>query len=438
MNNRIFLFHSKGIIVGIFIYWGMCARFSHDFSRFLQWGVLCIGFFSMMSGIYAQEEKKKEKRPSLYRAEGHLLGKRYQKAVDEIERYISNPPDKLRANAWLLRAKIYLDIQLSDKLHVRRVSPNAGVLAAESYKEVLALQKHDRTSLARDALRAIEQIWGNYIKRGTDSYDVSNYEDAYGYFQKASRVKEEDSLSLLYSGYLAQQLGDYDAARGHYNDLISMGKYDEGVYRALISIEQVSPQDSTTMLTLLDEALRLYPDNMEYMKQKMIVLSSRGMDSEARDILISALKKSPNDSWLLVNIAGVYDEKARELIRLEEYNEADLYLDSAELYYGRVLETDPTHFEANYNLAVVYVRRSRRYYDVVRKMSNREYAEKGKALEKKGEPLLHQALPYIQRAEKIDPEDVDVWIVLQEIYSLLNDQEKKDFYQTLIEVEEEG
>ena len=401
--------------------------------------LLLIALTLFIYGVQAQDSKpKKQKKPSLYKAENYLLTERYQKAKEEIDRYIASPDKKKKANVWFLKARIYLSIMLSDEEFIRNLSPRAGVEAADAYRKVLESQRNDKTPLALESKNAIEQIWGNYIKRGADSYEVKNYEEAYKEFNHAVLVKPTDSIALSYAAYMAQNIEKYDEAIGYLNTIIELNKQNQDTYNSLIIIYKTQNKDTTQFLKLLDQAIERYPEEISYVKEKILLLSSIGKEKKANNLLREVLIRFPDDLLLLINTAVYFDQQAVNQIKEADYDQADLYLDTAAVHYERALAVDNARFEVNYNLGVLQINRSKRYYNPLAMMDYKEYNIKGKSYEEKGSALITLALPYLEKAYDQAPEDYDVLLALNQVYTLLKRTKDAERINTLIEQHEKS
>jgi len=118
--------------------------------------------------------------------------------------------------------------------------------------------------------------------------------------------------------------------------------------------------------------------------------------------------KTPNDPILFFNL-GVVTSDA----------------DPAEAmgYYKKALELKPDYIDPNINLGVLMLKDEQKIVDQMNKLGtstadNKRYD----ALKKQRDDLYIKALPYFEKANKIDPNNKDVISLLAGVYQALDRQ----------------
>jgi len=71
---------------------------------------------------------------------------------------------------------------------------------------------------------------------------------------------------------------------------------------------------------------------------------------------------------------------------------------------------------AQYNLGIYYNNKAADLYNKVNKMSMAEYSKSGKKLETDAKAQSQKAVPYLEAALKLNPDDQDVMYSLSKIY----------------------
>lgn len=105
--------------------------------------------------------------------------------------------------------------------------------------------------------------------------------------------------------------------------------------------------------------------------------------------------------------------------------ENENYREKIEYYYNKVLEINPKHDKALYNLGIVY------YNKAVYLIKNLDYDADFMELEKKMDEcvnLFEKALPYIKKSLDVNPQKVEAIRALIGIYRGLNNYEMVDYY----------
>ena len=86
-------------------------------------------------------------------------------------------------------------------------------------------------------------------------------------------------------------------------------------------------------------------------------------------------------------------------------------------YFKKAVELAPESSKCLFDLG-------RYYYNQTVKIQQENPNLSGKALSAKVKPLYEQALPYLEKAYKVDPQNTDAKVALRNIYYQLGDEAK--------------
>ena len=165
--------------------------------------------------------------------------------------------------------------------------------------------------------------------------------------------------------------------------------------------------------------------------------------NEALEVINVAKEKFPQDVDLIINEANIYlklenNAKTVELLEylmdIEKDNATIFYaagvsydvledFDKAASAYKRAIELDPNYFDANYNLGALYVNKAAVIQEEINALpldANDEYQAKQTEMK----DFLKQALPYLEKADELQPDDQYTLTSLKEIYSRLSMYDK--------------
>jgi tetratricopeptide (TPR) repeat protein len=167
-----------------------------------------------------------------------------------------------------------------------------------------------------------------------------------------------------------------------------------------------------------------------------------------KKLIAEVLEKNPNDSDLIFNL-GVINanakktadiaaetahaaslkagkagkiEEAKAFTKTEKDAIAQAALASldAEKYYRKVMEINPKYTNAYINLAALKLEDEKGIIDEMNKLGTSEKDMKRyDVLKNKRFDLFRSAIPFLQKAVEIDPENVDVVKTLLNVYSAL-------------------
>ena len=90
--------------------------------------------------------------------------------------------------------------------------------------------------------------------------------------------------------------------------------------------------------------------------------------------------------------------------------------------YEKAVEINPQYFNANYNLGALYFNMGVEYVDKAGNYSEYQQKEFDEA-EKKAKKNFELALPYLEKANELDPHDLATMVSLKNLYSRTGNDE---------------
>jgi tetratricopeptide (TPR) repeat protein len=126
---------------------------------------------------------------------------------------------------------------------------------------------------------------------------------------------------------------------------------------------------------------------------------------EAKQSLVEAIKREPNNANYYYNLGFMYDQTKEFDKAIENYNKA--------------IELKPDYFEAYFNLGVLHYNKAADLLKEVNAMDLTTYNKVGKKKEQEGIAKLKEALPYFEKAFNLNGNDMGVVETLYTIYSRL-------------------
>ena len=119
----------------------------------------------------------------------------------------------------------------------------------------------------------------------------------------------------------------------------------------------------------------------------------------------------------------ILDNQQTNLRAEKKTDEANAIYPKAEADYKRVVELDPEGFDGNYSLGALYYNRGA---EMLNEANDILDDTKYKAAKTAAEDQLKAALPFLEKAHNLDPEDVQTMSSLKVIYARTNQMEKFD------------
>jgi len=155
-----------------------------------------------------------------------------------------------------------------------------------------------------------------------------------------------------------------------------------------------------------------FPNNLSLLLEQAQLYLERGQSTELINSLKEAIAKKPdnpanaNFNFL---IGKSYDDMGKS--------------DSAEAYYEEAIKVNPKFFEAYYNIGAIYVNKASKIQKVANELplsKDKEF----KAMEKKANANLKKAVPWLEKALALNPNDKPTITGLKEAYARLKMNDK--------------
>ena len=369
-----------------------------------------IALLFLMVGLvgfsYAQ---KKEKPPKVPKAKLALENGELAEAREIIDRAIVYEKTKDNTDTWFTRAQIYQAIATSENPIIGQ--QEAYKIAGESYRKITEIGK-ENDLLVLQANNNYQSVWSETLNSGYSKTQASEYDAANVIYDNVKAFAPEDTTVYFYAGYNAQQMGDIDMSLDNYKTMIDLGSTNIDVYTTVIYLLRAEKEDNEAALDFAQKARETFPDNQNLAKEVINLLILTGKVDEAKEKLASAIEAEPDNGNLYYNLAYIYDQEG------DRENAAEAYKNA--------VEADPEYFDAYFNLAVLYYNNAAEILKDANNMDLNTYQKEGPALEAKARKEFEIALPYLEKAAELKPEDTTVLETLQTVYSQLKMNDKAE------------
>ena len=383
-----------------------------------------------------------------------------EEAKQKIDQAMQTAEAQGMSSAWLTRGDIYNTILQRD-MAKRTIDPNAqlsgdndALVAFEGFKNAYenpAVKKYEKS----DAVKGILEVQGHLINIGVAKYESGEYEKAFKSFeaslqahdillantQKSVLETNEQYENQLYVTGLAAQLSKrYQDALKYYNMLYSKGTAKAGVYEGIYAVK-LETGDEAGAQKILTEGRAKYPDDSGLLFAEINVYLKNGKLNELTDRLKQAIAKEPENINLYVTLGNVYDNLYQMASKDKEEQKANEYFEEAKKYYTQATEKDPKNVDAVYSLGALYYNKAAVRTQEMNALPD-DFSSAGlkklKAMKDEVMSLFELALPHFQKAESLDPNDMNTLIALNEIYARKEDELSIEFKKRLDTVKEGG
>ncbi len=381
-----------------------------------------------------------------------------QEAKDAIDAAMNDPEMQASAEAWNKKGEIYNEIA-SQQVTVRqfgignlselpKVDGNPALIASQAF--ITAMEKSVKKYEKKDALKGLATVQGNLNNLGFYDYEEQKYEAAFMAFKESltvheilkkegeeSALKTPDDLNnqLYITGLAALNAGKPGDAKQYFQKLFEM-QYDKpAIYEAMYQIEaaEKSPEEA---YKYLETGRNKYPDDVSLLFAEINHYLKLNKLEVLIEKLQTAIQKEPDNISLYTTTGSVYDNLHQRAFEAGDFAKSDEYFAKAKEYYEIALSKDANNFDAIYSVGALYYNKAAEMTKDLNKLAD-DYTKEGiKKYEAKRTEIFTEfdkALPYFQRCEKIDPNDLNTLIALKEIYAKKDDLEKSNEFKKRLE-----
>ena len=365
-------------------------------------------------------------------------------AKGEVDAAIKIEKNIQKADIWLTRGDVYAEIA---KLYPE-LDNDAIDKALESYNKIGFEIETKNVSTISNANVGKQNLSTFFINQAITSLQGSNepnYEQAYTSFSNSLKVNPNDTLGLLYGGFVAEQLSMFTEALDFYDKLMKMkalnDKNTNTIYQNSVNIyysncEQFDECDSfDNSIRLINEAKELFPENNYYPSVEINIAMRLNKVEEARGKIDNQLSMDPENANLHFNRAVLYYNLGLALTENNEFNESqkldtlDKVFKTAIESYKSTLQFDPSNERALLYMLDAYKANAKPYYDLERNLDflalKNKYQAESDRLKNEGNSRISEgqvyAIDYLNlKGEDISNDDI---ATIYPIFSIMEDYE---------------
>jgi Flp pilus assembly protein TadD len=282
---------------------------------------------------------------------------------------------------------------------------------------------------------AIQQMKLETSNIATGKYKAKKYEDAASYFYKAGVLNTllsgiKDSASFFNAGIAAGKTKNKAIILDYNKRIIDAGVANASNYESIYSA-LLEKGDTAEALNTLKKGRVLFPDNLSLLTVETNNLINAGRGLEAISALVEAFSKNSSNGFLALFIGNLYDNTAnpkdktgKELAKPTNFD--DLFK-NAESYYIKATELNGDNkeylYNALYDLGAMYNNYGG-YLSMKKVATGTDGMKAQKENEAKASEYFKRAIPYLEKALTIKPEDASTMKALRLLYLKTGEQAK--------------
>lgn len=317
-------------------------------------------------------------------------------------------------------------------------------------KEMLGSSMQDRQDLATNNLRIAlvnsaisdqnKSSFATAAEKLENAYKISPADTSYLYYAAGNLVNGKDFdkaitlyeklMNMGYTGIQMQYIAtntetgkeDYFGTKEERDNAVKFAGYEKPVDKLAESVQPdilqkvtliyINKGENEKALAVMQRAREANPDDVNLMRSEADLAYKMGDMDKYNKLMEEVVKTDPNNPELYYNL-GV---SAASIGRVEKAKE----------YYGKALELKPDYSYALINMAGVTLQNEAKIIEEMNGLGtssadNKRYDE----LKEERENMYKEALPYLERASKAVPDNVEVIRTLMNMYSQLGMYDKQ-------------
>lgn len=374
-----------------------------------------------------------------------------QSILQQAESLIPNATDSEKAQYFFVKGNALLD------LATKNIDASKNQLdAAKAYQDLLAVEKAaGKSKYTSQAQTALSDIKNKLLNSAIEDGTKKNYAEAAKKLYAVYDLDKTDLEKLYYAASYAVNGQDWDTALAYYLELKKQNYSGEGMAyyaKSLVTDKEDyfgTKAERDRMVSLKSHSNprdeKIPSKRGEIYKNIALILVQNGKTDEAKKALAEARIANPEDTSLTLTEADLY-------LKLEDFttykrlisevlakspNDADLLFNlgvisaktdvvEAEKYYKRAIEIKPDYINAYLNLAILKLDGEKKIITEMNKLGTSEKDTKRyEVLKKQREAIFLATLPFLEKANELDPKNEDVTTTLLNVYSALEMTDKK-------------
>ena len=345
------------------------------------------------------------------------------KALETINSTIdpSNPKSEKTIDwprTWEVRGEIYRAAFLSKDTTVADTIANPLQTSLSSFKKALKLDTkgHNQMTVKMN----LTQLITDFTNQAVKAFNKNDYNMALSSFenimdiehmplmQEKDQKASVDTVIIFNAALAAYNAKKYDDAIKYYKEAANYNYNGARTYQLLASC-YINKTDTIGALTVLKEGFQKYPENSQLIVQMINIYLQTNKVNDALKYLHMAIDKDPSNSSYYFALGSTYE-------KLDSISNA---IDA----YEQSIKLKDDNFNAYYNLGAIYYNKGVKQLDVANAVptSQEKKYEEEKA---KADDVFKKAIPYMEKAAQINPEDVSTLQSLKTLYYRLKMMDK--------------
>ena len=343
-----------------------------------------------------------------------------QRAKTSIDLASEHDETKADAKTWHYYGVIYLKIATYPEF--AELDADALAKTANAFKKVIELDETYFKQNAGEIYTYIQSITTNYFNQGAAAYESGDYvkaiESYINAYETMAIIGQKDNEALMVAAQIAVMANEYQRAIDLCTTLLNDGFETPQVYQYM-AIAQGSMENNDAMVEYLQKGREKFPEDESLINEQINAYLKLKREAEIIDQIKEMSYKNKDNSVYSFILGTIYGNPESELHSI----------DSALVYYNRAIEINPNDENAYINIGSMYIDKSAALINAANELpfdKQKEYD----ALINESKVYDEQALPYVEKAYEMVPDDAAIKQALRTLYIRLKMMDKAKALET--------
>lgn len=271
----------------------------------------------------------------------------------------------------------------------------------------------------------------------TGKYKVKQFDEAAEYFYKSAYLNtmingKKDTASFYNACIAAQKAKNPQKIYDYNKKMIDSKIASPYNYQSIYDVK-LSQKDTATAMEYLKSGRKAFPNDVYLMNRETEIFLQKGNQEQALKNLQTAIEKDPGNAQLHLVLGNVYDNLAnpkgksgKDTTKPADFenlikNAADNYQKAIDLKP----ESQESYYNALYNMGALYNNYGGFLYS--KSMENaqiKDLAKKQKEYEAQSQEYYKKAIPYLEQAMTVKPDDKASMFALRKLYYMTGNEAK--------------
>lgn len=348
-----------------------------------------------------------------------------QKAKTSIDLAAEHEETKNEARTWHYYGIVYYKIAAYPEFN--DLDPEALDKSLNAFIKIIELDPayaNDRQNMY-DIYQHIQSITSNYFNKGAVAYENGEYKEAIDCYLSAYKsnlvIGQPDNEALLIAAQIAlYNAKEYEMVVEICGQLLA-NQYESAKVYQYLAVANSQMGNDEEMVKYFNEGRAKFPEDENLINEQINAYLRLGREAEIVDqIEAMAVKQTTNPIYYFI-LGTIYGNQESTL-----YN-----IDSALGYYQKALELDPNHVDSYINIGSMYIDKSAALYNAANELGfDRESQKKYDIMVAEAKGYDEQALPYVEKAYEMVPDDAAIRQALRTLYVRLKMMDKAKALET--------